>query len=377
VVNSTVHIQVDAPEGVSEDLLQQVALAEVRSFAETFNSESTVGRMVLVYPIQANGTMTIILQGVPKQMEPEEFDVFRDIVEKVILGVLTSNVVPVEFELQAVTLLFQESSSGLRRMLRRGLQSNNDDSFNKVHLAVSTVCGNAEICTDEALQSLLDQEGPALAPILKEYLVVEPASSQVYFQEVDDILIGPDQSSIPELPPLTEFGDPETGSNSSGNDKQAFPKWLGFLLFFSLILAATAVFFHMRRQKQKAGSGQKFKDHAEYDQNGEPLDEDSEYSERHGQFDNHEEIQQSAFMVNQAGDEDDQGSLGDEFSLDGGEISVGAENFDPYDEDEDEEPAGASGASTSGTNYAGESFPAPRRTRQVNRGRSKRVGINR
>ena len=121
----------------------------------------------------------------------------------------------------------------------------------------------------------------------------------------------------------------------------------------------------MRRRKNKGA--QKLDEAG----NNHVHDEDSEYSERADKrFESEEVVQPQLNLVSASGanvGEEDNNSIGDEFSLDGGDVFLAGPDQDAQFET-DYSPHGAS--------ISGESFRAPRRTRQVNRGTSKRISRN-
>ena len=208
---------------------------------------------------------------------------------------------------------------------------------------------------------MLSDESPAYGLVLKEALKNPPAIDVLYFQNVDDVLVGETQSSVPDIPPITVFENEDDDEN-----KQKFPKWLGILLFASLLIGATLICLDMRRRKNNKG-GQKL------DEAGanHVHDDDSEYSERADKrFESEEIVQPQSNLISASGanaGEEDNNSIGDEFSLDGGDVFLAGPDQDAQFET-DYSPHGAS--------ISGESFRAPRRTRQVNRGTSKRISRN-
>ena len=358
IVDSVIHVQISSTDGgeVNLDMFQEVVLAEVRYFADEFNKKSTIAQMVLDDPIHVRGNWTISLLGVPNKMSVSDQEVFLSIVQTGMLALLKTKKDVVDFELPMVSIVFQESSSGSRLRSLRSLQ---DTDYNKLHVAVAAVCGDPDTCTDKALQALLSDAGPAFGTVLKTALKNPPASDILYFQNVQDVIVGESQT-LPNLAPITVFEDDKS------EKKQKFPKWLGILLFVSLLIGATLICLDMRRRRSE-GDQKKDNPEGNLDQ-----DEDSEYSERADKkFESEEVVQPQVNLLTVSGaiaGDDDGGSLGDEFSLDGGDISLAGPDQDAQFEPE-HNPYNASFAN-------GESFPAPRRTRQVNRGTSKRISRN-
>jgi len=355
-VESTITVKVGKDDNLNADIVQEVAFAEVQYFADEFNSDALlnqdIARMSFVYPIEVNATMLISLMGVSTKMDEEELAAFLEIIRTGLLGILGTNQETVEFELVDVTIVFQEASGGARRKLGLRSLQGDADSYNKVHLSVTAVCGNPDTCTDQALQDVLDAEGPDHAQLLEVALFAEANGDLPYFSDLNEVIIGEERNSLPKLPPTTVVEQEE-------KDKDKFPLWLGILIFASLLVVATAICWDMRRRKN--GGGQKLVDPER--QRKREIEDDSEYSEKENHFNSYgkeeEPVDFGRPLEQMKGDEhdEDQHSLGDEFSLDGGEISV----FDPGNDNE-----GGMGMSN------GEIFRAPRRTRQVSRGRSKR-----
>lgn len=353
---------------MNPELLRDIAFAEVRHFADEFNEQSEIARMTFDYPIHVKASMTITLRGVPNKMSKSDQRIFLSLVETGVLGILETNKDVVEFEMDSVSIVFQESSSGARRQLLRSLQDGNAaDGYNKVHVAVSAVCGNPNSCTDEALQKVLDDNGAAYGDVLEVALKAPPAGDSVYFQNVQDVSVGKKNDSHPQLPPITVYEDEDE------NNKGKFPKWLGIIVFCSLLVAATLICIDVRRRKNKA-SGEKLDDYEE--QRKRELEDDSEYSERENKFQS-EEVQPSMNFTtlsgaDAVGDDEDAGSFGDEFSLDGHEPSLAGPDQDAQFEPDHKQNNHNMINNSSSTDFAAQSFRAPRRTRNVSRGTSKR-----
>jgi len=359
----------DGPS-VNPELFRAVAFGEVRSFADNvFNEQSEIARMSFDYPIHVKATMIITLYGVPNKMMESDQEIFLSIVKTGVLGILETNKDVVEFEFGSVAILFQVSSSGARRqMMLRSLQdANAADGYNKVHVSVYSVCGNPNTCTDEALQTVLDENGAAYGDVLALALKAPPAGDLLYFQNVQDVSVGQKSDSLPQLPPITVFVD----EDEDNKDEQKFPKWLGILIFCSLLVAATLICMDVKRRKNNA-NGDKLDDYEQ--RRKRELDDDSEYSERKANFESQEVQPAMNFTTvsgaHAGGDEEDAGSIGDEFSLDGGEISLAGPDQDAQFEPDHNHNNSTNNLST--TDFGGQSFRAPRRTRNVSRGRSKR-----
>lgn len=360
-MDTVIHVQIARIDGgeANPDVLEEVAFGEVRTFADGLNKESSMARMVFDYPIFVKGNLTITLLGVPNKMSDSDQEIFLSVVETGIVGLLATKNDTLAFELDSVSVLYQESSSGARQRMLRLLQNTD---YNKVHMTVLAVCGNPDFCTDEALQALLTNEGPAYGSILEEALKNPPAVDILYFQNVNGVTVGATQSSLPDIPPVKVFENED-----DDEDKQKFPKWLGILLFISLLAGATLICWDMRRRKNSKG-GQKLDEAG----NNQVHDEDSEYSERADKrFESEEVVQPQLNLVTASGaniGEEDNNSIGDEFSLDGGDVFLAGPDQDAQFETNNNSHCNAS--------ISGESFPAPRRTRQVNRGTSKRISRN-
>ena len=233
------------------------------SFIPEYNKNSTIARLRYTEPINVSATMNITMVGVETEMNTEESIVFEELARTVFLGLFlngteSNRITPMNIE--TVKLLHQRSSNKKLRLLQssnEGDDSKNNDlssrPTNIVEVLVTTSCSRHKTCTDEALQSFLNECAPPYGAPLMAALVAN--SQYFYFDDLRNVIIG--EQTIPELPP-TKVQDPLSDAESLGSEKM--PVWIISLIVVMGVILTTTILYIMVRRKVRKIQGDKPRD---------------------------------------------------------------------------------------------------------------------
>lgn len=233
------------------------------SFIPEYNTNSTIARLRYTEPINVSATLNITMVGVETEMNAAESTVFEELVRTVFLGLFlngteSNRITPMNME--SVKLLHQRSSNKKLRLLQSS--SEGDDSkkndfagkpTNMVEVLVTTSCTRHKTCTDEALQSFLNEFAPPYGAPLMALLVAN--SQYFYFDDLRIVFIG--EQIIPELPPA-KVQVPLSDEDSLGSEKM--PVWIiSLIVVMSVILTTTMLYIMVSRRVRKL-QGDKMRD---------------------------------------------------------------------------------------------------------------------
>jgi hypothetical protein len=331
LVETSIYTLIDSTE-VEPKIVQDLSVEHIRDDFASFNTESTVARIVYYSPIEVNASLYISMLGVQTKMNDMEAKFFVEAVVTSLKGMLElNNTEPATFEIQDVHLQHQESSTGKR--LRRLAE---EDAFNKVDLFISATCGNAAVCTNEALQTLVDTEGLAYGKVLQ--VALAKSGELLYFDDITDVQIVNTADHIPELPAAKEQS---TGEEPGTSSQSEMPKWLWSVIVIILSTIAFAVAYTCFRRAVRRIQGERLKDPEEAaTRRGsshftaapaptlaqvKELENEHHYSETKEQYNGPRKSLQELVE-----DDYDARSYGDEFSVEAGDFTV-ADGYEASD----------------------------------------------
>ena len=231
------------------------------SFIPAYNKNSSLARLRYMEPINVSATLNITMVGVETEMNADESIFFVEMVRTVLLGLFlnateSNDITPMNLEI--VQQLHQRSSNSKKHRQLLASSDSDADYFqgqptNIVEVLITTSCARHRTCSDDALQTFLNEFAPQYGVPLMALLVAN--SQYFYFDSLRNVIIG--EQTIPELLP-SKGPDPSIEEKIIESEK--IPVWIISLIVVICVIFTTTILYIIIRRRVRSLQDDKVRD---------------------------------------------------------------------------------------------------------------------